>query len=510
MQEKTSAVFVRESTGLVKSVSFLDSVALNVSNMSIGAALAVLGFTALFLPTMSGVNIVMASVIAFGLTVPQVIVYTMMTRRFPRTGGDYVWVSRTFGGFVGNISALTGYTFGNLPYFSLILLTVVSAIGSVGYIFGNQGFLNLAVPGSAPLEQFGVGAVIFTVLILVNIFKPKAGYKLVSAMMIIGVITTLLAISVLLIGGRQGVVNYMSSLGNSSLTYAAIASSYSGPSINWGNTLLLVPYFAFFTYPWLNASPGVASELKGRNSIRWSTPISAVLVFSLITGAYATMYLVAGQPFINSAYYNSALVNDYSFNFWTLAMGVSGNAIVQAILGLGWIIWTMVILAYGVIVFSRYLLAQSFDRFLPTKLSEVNHRFGSPVAAHLIDLGVTLGMLAAASFLYGTFTSLYGIIVANMAYFGIVGLAAAFYGIKKERGSSRAVLGVFGILQAASFTYLISQFLEYGSIWGANPLAYGYVIGTVVFGILAYTLSKFYHRSRGIDISLAFKELPPD
>jgi amino acid transporter len=510
MQEKPTAVFVRESTGLVKSVSFIDSIALNVSNMSIGAALAVLGFTALFLPTMSGVNIVLASAIAFTLTIPQVIVYTMMTRRFPRTGGDYVWVSRTFGGFVGNVSALAGYTFGNLPYFSLILLTVVSAIGSVGYIFGNQAFLNLAVPGAAPLEQFGVGAAIFTALILVNIFRPRMGYRLVSVMMVIGVATTLLAIAVLLAGGRQGVVEYMNSLGNSSLTYSALASSYTGPSINWGNTLLLVPYFAFFTYPWLNASPGVASELKGRNSIRWSTPISAFLVFVLITGAYATMYYVAGQPFINAAYSNSNLVNNYSFNFWTLAMGVSGNPVIQAILGLGWIIWTMVILAYGVIVFSRYLLAQSFDRFLPTKLSEVNHRFGSPVTAHLIDLGVTLGMLAAASFLYGTFTSLYGIIVANMAYFGIVGLAAAVYGLRRERGTGRVLLGVFGILQAAAFGYLISQFLEYGSIWGANPLAYGYVVSTILFGIIAYTASKYYHRRRGIDISLAFKQLPPD
>ena len=38
MTEK-SDVFIRQSTGLVKNVSFFDAVALNISNMSGGAAL---------------------------------------------------------------------------------------------------------------------------------------------------------------------------------------------------------------------------------------------------------------------------------------------------------------------------------------------------------------------------------------------------------------------------------------------------------------------------------------
>jgi amino acid transporter len=513
-EQKTSGVFVRESTGLVKNVSFLDAVALNISNMSIGAALAVVGFTTLALPTMAGVNIAVASVIAFALSIPQIIVYTMMTRRFPRAGGDYVWVSRTFGGFVGNVSTLMGYTLGNLPYFSLISLSVVFAIGSVGLFFGNQGFLGLALPGNIPgadvTSQFILAVVIFSILIAVNIFKPKAGYKLVSSLMLIGLGTNVLAILVLMAAGHQGVVNYMNSLGNANLTYDAISSSYSGPQFSWTNTLLMVPYFAFFTYPWLNAGPGVASELRGKSTLKWNVPVGALAVFFLITASFGAMYYVGGLPFINGAFSNPTLVDDYSFNFWTLSMGVAGNQVLQLMLGLGWILWTMVILAYGVIVFSRYLLAQSFDRFLPSRLSEVSSRFGSPVYAHLIDLGITVVMIAGASFLYGTFYSLYGIIVANMAYFGIVGLAAATYGLRKEKGTAGRALGVFGILQAAVFVYLISQFLIYGSVWGANPLAYGYIASTVAFGIVAYIVSYYYHKRRGVDISLAFKEIPPE
>jgi amino acid transporter len=45
-----------------------------------------------------------------------VIVYTMMTRRIPRTGGDYVWISRTFGGFWGSSFAFMGYTLETMAY----------------------------------------------------------------------------------------------------------------------------------------------------------------------------------------------------------------------------------------------------------------------------------------------------------------------------------------------------------------------------------------------------------
>lgn len=79
----------------MKNVSFFDSIPMNLSNMSVGALLGVIGISGL-VPMffsgadMSGVNLVLLSVIAFVITFPQTIVYTTMTRKLPRTGGDYV------------------------------------------------------------------------------------------------------------------------------------------------------------------------------------------------------------------------------------------------------------------------------------------------------------------------------------------------------------------------------------------------------------------------------------
>jgi len=92
-------IFVRESTGLVKNASFLDTITLNLSNMSIGALLGVFGLHGYLIPSIVGLNFTYTCIFGFVVAVPQIVIYTMMTRRFPRTSGDYIWISRTFGGF---------------------------------------------------------------------------------------------------------------------------------------------------------------------------------------------------------------------------------------------------------------------------------------------------------------------------------------------------------------------------------------------------------------------------
>jgi amino acid transporter len=510
---RKAPVFVRDATGLRKNVTLLDAISINVSDMSAGAALANIGLTTILLPTMAGVNLVLGSLIAFVLIVPQVIIYTMMTRRMPRTGGDYVWVSRSMGGFLGNVLALSGYTMGNIPFAALIALSAVFAIGSVGVSLGYQNMLSLALPGNMqganPTSQFLLASVILIVLFAINIVRPKIAYKLISIFTVIGIVSMLVAVFVLVSSGTNGAVNYVNSLGNSTLTYQGIASSYTGPSFDWGATLMFVPYFAFFTYPWVNAAPAVASEIKGKSALKWNVAVSAVVVFLLVTGAFGSMYYAGGMAFVNAALANPTLVYNYSFNFWTFAMGATTNPILSWIIGIGWILWIINILAYLVVVEGRYLMAQAFDRFLPSMVAYVS-KYGSPVVAHLIDLVITIALAAGASFLYGTFVSLYGTIVGPMIYFAFVGVAAVIFAVRNEKGAPKVILGIVGVLSAVVFLWLTAEFLVYWTIWGGNWLAYGFIAGTAIVGAVIYVTSKMYHARRGLDISLVYKQLPPE
>ncbi len=527
MTQKTKT-FVRDSTGLVKNVSFLDAISLNISNMSAGAALATIGFTTLAIPAafVSGLNLVYGAIIAFVLSIPQIVVYTMMTRRLPRTGGDYVWVSRTFGGLIGSSLSFMGYSLETLAYLALISLSAVSAIGAVLVAQVNSSYLSIALPsgeGGDPTQIFILGAVIFAILIAINIFKPKAGYRLVSVFVLVGIISVVVAILVLLSAGHTGVVNYMQNFVSANATYSQVSNSYTqsfGTStFNFSSTIFLLPFFAIFVFPWLNAAPAVASEVKGKSAIRWNVPISALIVFVIVTASFATMYYVGGYSFINGALTNFNLVILNTFNFWTLAMGVSGNVWIAWFIGIGWILWELSILAYGIIVISRYLFAQSFDRFLPSKISYVSPRFRSPVVAQLIDLVVTIALIGVVSYYYGSLQTLFAAVIAAMIYFFFVGISAAIYGTRKERGGARLTLQVAGILMAVVFGYIIYQFLAYPTVWGTSFTAFGipgyefaylYVVGSFVAGAVIYLASRSYHKKQGINIDLAYKEIPPD
>jgi amino acid transporter len=222
------------------------------------------------------------------------------------------------------------------------------------------------------------------------------------------------------------------------------------------------------------------------------------------------MYYAGGFEFTNAALANPTLVYNYSFNFWTLAMGASGNVVLAWIIGIGWVLWVINIIAYLIVVEGRYLLAQAFDRFLPAKVAYVSPKYGSPIVAHAIDFIFAAVLVAGASFLYGTFVSLYGTIVGPMIYFMFVGISAVVYALKNEKGRTRAVLTVCGILSALVFLWLTSEFLLYPAIWGGNPFAYGFLVFTAIGGALIYVASKMYHARRGIDITLAFKQIPPE
>jgi amino acid transporter len=509
--------FARESTGLVKNVSFLDSIALNFSNMSVGPLMTTIAgstVATMVVVDVAGLNLILASVIGFLLAIPQMVVYTMMSRRFPRTGGDYVWISRTFGGFWGSTLSFWGYTMETLAFIALVVILVDYSIGGVGLTMGLDSWGSLFTDGNT---QFIVGSVIFAIMITLNIVKPKAGFKVVTILTVFGIFTLLLSMGVLLAAGQSGVENYINGLsqipGFNLPTYTQVLSSYT-PSglpgdISLPNIIYIMPVMFAFVFPWLNAAPAVASEIKGSRALKWNVPVSAFLGFVLLTATFAVLYGVSGMPFINALFHNPAYAG-FGVNFFSLAMGVANNNIVAWIIGLGWIAMQLGVIAYAVIIFSRYVLAQAMDRFLPTRLAYVSPKLGSPVIAHLFDLVVTVTLVALTAYFFSSISGIFGAIIAGMSYFVFVGLAAATHAIRKESGMAKAVLATAGILNAVVFAFITYQFLANPGFTGLNTVTYIYVVGTFIAGAAIYQASKWYHKKRGMDISLNYKELPPE
>jgi len=513
---KPPTVFVREATGLVKNVSLLDAISMNAAWMGLGATIALLPLYTVFFPTMSGVNLVYGSVIGFLFVLPQMYIYTIIQRRMPRTGGDYVWMSRQFGGLFGSAIGLTGACLNFIAFIAILILSAVFSIGSVGVALGNMSFLGLALPGNVsgadPTSQFILGSIIFTILVLVNIVSPRYAIRTLTVLVIIGVVGIVLAVAVLVGAGRGGVIAYVNSLGISNTTYDSIASSYTGPTFDLGNTLVLMPFYFLFLFPWFNMSTIAGSELKGKSALRWSVPISGISVFVIWTLVFAVLYWVAGQPFINAAFANSTLVFNYGFNFWTLAMGVANNFTVSLSLGMVWIIWNIIFLMVTIMAVARYILALSFDRFLPSKFAYVSPRFNSPAVAHIFDLVLAIVLVGATAFYYGQLSALSATAIGPMLFFMFVAIASIFYGIRRKTEPSKVRVGlvIAGALSALVFAYVSYEFAIFPSIYGGNLLSYTFLLASFIGGLIIYIVHKYYLKKQGIDLSLAFKEIPPE
>ncbi len=89
----TSRLFVRNSTGLVRTASALDATIFNaVISAPIGSTLAwSIFFTLVAFPGADPVGVLIITLI---INIPVLIMFALLGASMPRVGGDYVWVSR--------------------------------------------------------------------------------------------------------------------------------------------------------------------------------------------------------------------------------------------------------------------------------------------------------------------------------------------------------------------------------------------------------------------------------
>ncbi|WP_069807658.1 APC family permease [Vulcanisaeta thermophila] len=504
--EDEGKIFLRESTGLVKEAGFWDAVSINIANMSAGAALGTVGFTLMALPSIAGVNLVYASIMAFLLSIPQIIVYTILTTVIPRTGGDYVWLTRALGprwAWLSN-GLVMAFVIQALAYYALVALAGVAQLTSVLPVLGMS--ISLSTP-----EVVGIAISFFAVIVLVNILGTRYGIRLMTVLTTLSILGLVTAILVLFLTPHSAIVKAVNSLLPSGYSYKSLATSYRGPTFTLSGALMVIPFFALYVYPWLMAGPAIASEIRGRNALRWNVPLGALLTMGMATLGFASMYYALGFGFTTEALSNPS--TNSIINFWTVAMVASGNKYLEWFLGIVSVLWYLAILAYGAILVVRYWFALAFDRVWPSFFAYLSPRFGTPIYAHLIDLLGTSALIAAAGFLYNTFTALYGTEVGPLTYLAFVGIAAVV--LARRRGDlgrgSRALLTIAGALQFAVFVYLVYEFLAYPSIWGGNWLAYGVEIGAFVLGVVAYFVARHVSINKyGLDISVAYQEIPPE
>ena len=117
MSAPTSVLFQRQATGLVREAGTWSTLIYNINFVSIGLMmLFVLQLEPAFYP---GGDMLVSYVLALAIVLPTSLVFAMFSAAMPRSGGDYVYVSRILGPRLGMMSSFINtvwwFIYGGVP-----------------------------------------------------------------------------------------------------------------------------------------------------------------------------------------------------------------------------------------------------------------------------------------------------------------------------------------------------------------------------------------------------------
>jgi basic amino acid/polyamine antiporter, APA family len=523
-------LYVRKATGLVREVSPRSALWFNVLTAVPGLGLGVSVFYVL--GTYPGAHIeaayLMIGVLAIAIALP----FALLTMIMPRSGADYILVSRSLHPVLGLISSLTLFVAVLLAqaFFASTFVSVglVPALDTIGLISHSAGWVHLASDISTKGWTFGLGIAVAAIALGIQSLRLRVAMKVMIGLFAIGMFGMIVAAIAMLFTSRASFTGHFNALAGggeyAKLVAAATRQGVGAPGTSWAHTVpALGALSGYFAFAWW--STNYSGEIQRARS--WRTP-------AIMTGSVAVMvviYLVftvilfhmAGDKFIAAA---NALNGTSSWKlpvtpFWLPLAGIGVNSsFLTAVLSLTFLLWFPLVLAENAAQPTRALFAWSFDGLLPRRVADVNERTGVPIAAITITF---VGIVAAT--IWAVWSSSFNTVLATTTLMLIVpmifvGLSATLLPFTKPdlwqaspisgRFLGIPVMSLIGAVGLAASIFIFTIFWVYTKLGLPAQHTLIALIVLVIVGIVGYYGALAIQRRRGIDISLNYAEIPPE
>ncbi len=538
-QPSYPGTFVRKASGLVRTAGPLDVLAYNINFISIGLLLT---FMFLFMPSLyPGVNMYLSMLIAIIITVPTGLVYGFLSASMPRSGGDYVYVSRILGPALGTMAnwniTIWWFFYGGVPSAFFARYGISPMLRVLGAYTGNTAILGAADWVSSANGTFIFGALLLIVLTLIFVIGLKRFFIVQNILFFLALLSTVLVIGVWLFaspGAFQGALN--GSLGKASgqanLYSAVLASAKSGgfslAQFSFYNTLLPITWI-YLNLGFSFSSAYIGGEVKNAKRLQlWASPAAI-----LVVGAVVMLTIFAADHAVGLGFIGSAGVIDWtklglSFTptFSELAAYSAGNLIIALLIMFGFLFWSYAWLPGQILNGSRNLVAYSIDGLLPRRFSEVHPKYHTPA----FSLGVmcVASIISLAIYVYtpyfATLVGIFGFILT----FGLTSIAAMVmpYRAKTIFETSPVKWRIFGlpvITILGALSIVMCVIMEWIFLSDPNAglqtttapffsrIPYGMAwLNVAIFlsGLLLYFGAKAIQSRRGMNVDLAYKEIP--
>ena len=530
MAGKSPKLFARESTGLTKSIGAFDvlSFTLLASGPMVLIPLGVLSLPSIY----EGANVPFILGLALVLLLPLAYNTTALSSTIPRAGGDYVFGSR-----------IVHPIWGVIPSF-MILFSFVTGIGSL-VIVTLQAFVGPAIITSYPqflnatlsflylypIRLFAISLALLIFIFGLAILSTKAWFWFIKIVSLFALFTTLLLFAYLLTTPSSEIASRFTLQNTTGLTFSGVlekaqASGWtpqhtSSPLVTAGAMIfvfffLAAPISAYFSSEIKSVAKSMSIGVIGGTLFSWFIATAGLLLFLKVFG----YNFLSAYGFLN-------LSNPSIFTFNSLVLSITGNPNISFVIGLGFALAALGLVAVPMLPASRLLLAWSLDRLIPQRFAYVSDRTHTPVFA-LTFVGVLSAVVAALDSYYsatiGTFLATTIIVAIAFLPNGVTAtllplmkkdlylLAPSIVRLKIRK---IPLILITGLIHALGFLILIALvFLNPTSAGTSNgELSSGALIVIVVMFLISiafYPFVKIVRKRAGIDISIVFKEIPPE
>jgi basic amino acid/polyamine antiporter, APA family len=519
-------LFVRNATGLVRELTGFDAFNLVFAAVLIPVGITqVMGFTPVFWPH---ANMLLSFLIATPLVACFGLVYLYFTILMPRSGGDYVWVSRTlspFLGFVVNVSL----TFVFLTWIAFNFTFMLSIVGpAAAFVLGLHSTLFTAPSNAELMVVSTILTALFAALMILGV-RSVARYMAVTfAIVWAGMILWYLA---MLFGSHAHFVSTWNS--TSGATFDGIISRARSLGFNAsGGIGLAVTLFAmvycFQVYTGFQWTGYFAGEIRNVRRTASTSIIGALIASAIgyILGV-GLIYKYYGFQFFGSTVFLGLGGGSAKWNLpflpylASMANFLPGPKIMLQFIALCFVLAILWWTPAGFMLGTRNLFAWSFDRLAPAKVTDVSDRFHTPVVATIV-IAVIVELLNYLNIYQGLGAYLLNIIAVMGSAFIVVSIAAAITpwrrrqlhagapGWAKKTVGGIPVITLAAIVSGLSWAFVIWTAFHtgFGGALGLKPMLEAFT--APIIAIVYYVAVRAYRRSQGIELNRVFQEIPPE
>lgn len=541
-------LFVRNATGLVREVSKWDALIMNSlgMNVALGAVFLLLQAPGNFPGGSMLLSIVLGTIVmAFTL----LWVYAEFSAAMPRSGGDYVFVSRTLHPVVGWLLSWSQgmwliFFWIGFNAWTALTFAAPATLTTIGAVTHHAGFIEAS---NALLAQHTIAGIttqwwviVFGTLLTfafaaLLIYGSQSYWRVQKWLFGIAGLSILLVAGLLLFRGGQIATSWNQFAStNHGLAYANVISTAkaAGFSGSYGfsltATILMLPW-VFFVVGYAQGSAQIGGEVKRASRTQYFAMVGGVLINGLVLALIVLLYqhTVGSNWGASLSYLNNtapdklAMPGGIPASINLMASVLTGSVPLLLIIGIGFILWALMGTPLSTLQATRYMLAWSLDRTVPRQLGEVNDRLHTPVKAIL--LCAVTGEIALIALVQIPQASLLGALLAQILAFIVVSIAGVVFPYRLpqiwEGGGARRILGVPAVTLAGvggviALGGLMLMFIFNSTVNATFAVTRGislkFMIGVIVIGIIWYVATWAINKRRGVDLGLAYREIPPE